>query len=53
MYFIFILTFLCGCLTSYTKMYDCFTFFNELELLKIRLEELNDHVDIFYIAGIG
>lgn len=32
------------------KIYDCFTFFNELELLEIRLEELWDSVDYFVIA---
>jgi hypothetical protein len=32
------------------KVYDCFTFFNELELLEIRLHELNDVVDYFVIA---
>jgi len=31
-------------------IYDCFTFFNELELLNIRLEELSPHVDYFIIA---
>jgi len=32
------------------KIYDCFTFFNELELLEIRLSELDDHVDYFVIV---
>jgi hypothetical protein len=32
------------------KVYDCFTFFNELDLLEIRLEELYDAVDYFVIA---
>lgn len=32
------------------KVYDCFTFFNELELLEIRLHELADSVDYFVIA---
>ncbi|MEK7339790.1 MAG: hypothetical protein WBD50_07545 [Candidatus Rhabdochlamydia sp.] len=50
MYFIIIFTFLCACIPSYTKIYDCFTFFNELELLKMRLEELNDHVDYFVLV---
>lgn len=31
------------------KIYDCFCFFNELELLEIRLEELYDHVDKFVL----
>jgi len=32
------------------KVYDCFTFFNELDLLEIRLQELYDNVDVFVIA---
>ena len=32
------------------KIYDCFTFFNELDLLEIRLEELYSSVDWFVIA---
>jgi hypothetical protein len=32
------------------KVYDCFTFFNELDLLEIRLEELWDVVDYFVLA---
>ena len=32
------------------KVYDCFTFFNELELLDLRLKELNDVVDKFVIV---
>jgi beta-1,4-mannosyl-glycoprotein beta-1,4-N-acetylglucosaminyltransferase len=32
------------------KVYDCFTFFNELDLLEIRLNELNDVVDHFVIV---
>lgn len=32
------------------KIYDCFTFFNELDLLKIRFEELYDSVDHFVIV---
>ena len=31
-------------------VYDCFTFFNELDLLEIRLNTLNDVVDRFVIA---
>jgi beta-1,4-mannosyl-glycoprotein beta-1,4-N-acetylglucosaminyltransferase len=30
-------------------IYDCFTFFNELDLLEIRLHELNDVVDRFVL----
>lgn len=32
------------------KVYDCFTFFNEVDLLEIRLQELYDVVDYFVIA---
>jgi len=32
------------------KVFDCFTFFNELDLLEIRLNELNDVVDYFVIV---
>ena len=32
------------------KIYDCFTFFNELDLLEIRLEELYEYVDYFVLV---
>lgn len=32
------------------KIYDCFTFFNELDLLELRLEELYNHVDRFVLV---
>jgi beta-1,4-mannosyl-glycoprotein beta-1,4-N-acetylglucosaminyltransferase len=32
------------------KVYDCFIFSNELDLLELRLEEQYDHVDYFVIA---
>ena len=32
------------------KIYDCFTFLNELDLLEIRLNELNDVVDYFVLV---
>ncbi len=32
------------------KTYDCFTFFNELDLLKMRLNILNDYVDFFVLV---
>lgn len=32
------------------KIYDCFPFYNELDLLELRLEELYDHVDYFVIV---
>jgi len=31
-------------------VYDCFTFFNEVDLLEVRLQELNDVVDYFVIV---
>jgi len=31
-------------------IYDCFMFFNELDLLEVRLNELNDVVDKFIIS---
>lgn len=33
-----------------SKVYDCFTFFNELDLLEIRLHELNPVVDYFVLV---
>jgi len=33
-----------------TKIYDCFTFYNELDLLELRLETLYDHVDHFVLV---
>ena len=32
------------------KIYDCFTFFNEFDLLELRLRELYDHVDHFVLV---
>ncbi|NGX35133.1 MAG: hypothetical protein K1060chlam1_01503 [Candidatus Anoxychlamydiales bacterium] len=32
------------------RVYDCFPFLNEIELLKVRLNELNDVVDYFVIV---
>ena len=32
------------------KVIDCFTFYNELEMLKFRLKELNDCVDYFVLV---
>jgi len=37
-------------LFSYGKIYDCFLFFNELEVLQIRLDELYESVDYFVIV---
>jgi len=31
-------------------VYDCFTFFNELDILELRLAELSPHVDFFVLA---
>ena len=33
-----------------SKVYDCFMFFNELDLLEIRLETLDPYVDYFVIS---
>lgn len=35
---------------AHGKVYDCFTFFNEIDLLKIRFEELYEVVDHFVIV---
>jgi len=32
------------------KIYDCFPFYNELEVLEIKLNELYDHIDYFVIV---
>ena len=32
------------------KVIDCFPFFNELDLLEIRLNELKDVVDVFVLT---
>lgn len=37
-------------ITARMKIIDCFTFFNELDLLEFRLRFLGDHVDHFVIA---
>lgn len=36
--------------THPTKIYDCFTYFNEAELLRVRLEELDEIVDHFVVV---
>lgn len=33
-----------------TKIFDCFTFFDEYDILKLRLEELNNIVDYFVLC---
>jgi hypothetical protein len=38
------------CLNTAMKIYDCFTFYNELDLLELRLSELYDKVDHFVIV---
>lgn len=45
----FILFLLLPALT-WGKVYDCFPFFNELDVLQIRLAELNDVVDFFVLV---
>lgn len=37
------------CLNTRMKIYDCFTFYNELDLLELRLAELYNKVDHFVI----
>lgn len=32
------------------KIYDCFTFYNEIDLLKIRIDLLKDYVDYFVLV---
>ena len=32
------------------RLFDCFTFFNELDLLEVRLETLAPHVDYLVLA---
>ena len=46
----FLLFFLAPFLNSHAKIYDCFLFYNELEILTIRLHELYDHVDKFVVV---
>lgn len=36
--------------THKPQVYDCFLFYNELELLELRLSEMNDYVDKFVIV---
>jgi hypothetical protein len=47
-----VLVFLCLLFVGRLKaeVYDCFTFFNEIELLSLRLEELSDVVDRFVLV---
>lgn len=46
----FFSVFFCSSMMLFGEVYDCFTFFNELELLKLRFEELYDVVDHFVIV---
>lgn len=39
--------------TRMPKVYDCFIFFNELELLELRLELLNQYVDYFVLVEMN
>ena len=34
----------------HAAIYDCFTYFNEEDILQVRLEELNDYVDYFVLV---
>lgn len=47
---IFVLPTLLFTETNRYKIYDCFTFFNELEVLEIKLNELYDHIDYFVLV---
>ena len=51
MKYIFVLLLFCFNLFAVPepKVYDCFNFFNELDILDIRLHELNDVVDKFVL----
>ncbi len=40
----------CPKLLAVPKIYDCFLFYNEFELLEVRLNELSDHVDKFVLV---
>jgi len=42
--------FFCPKLLVAAKIYDCFLFYNEFELLEVRLNELSDHVDKFVLV---
>jgi beta-1,4-mannosyl-glycoprotein beta-1,4-N-acetylglucosaminyltransferase len=42
--------FFCPKLLAAPKVYDCFLFYNEFELLEVRLHELSDHVDKFVLV---
>jgi beta-1,4-mannosyl-glycoprotein beta-1,4-N-acetylglucosaminyltransferase len=44
---------LCTLSTAHSKIYDCFLFCDEFELLQIRLEELFDQVDYFVLMEAG
>jgi hypothetical protein len=47
---LFYMLFLCIAASGHAKIYDCFMFFNELELLKMRLSELDPVVDHFVLV---
>ena len=48
--FVYLFIFLILPFCVHAKVYDCFSFFNELELLKMRFEELDDSVDYFVLV---
>ena len=37
-------------INKHFKIFDCFTFYNEIEMLHVRLEELYDFVDYFILC---
>lgn len=45
-----LLVFLIAPFVLEARVYDCFPFFNEIELLKARFDELNDSVDYFVLV---
>ena len=47
---LFLLLLLCSPFHALADIYDCFIFFNELEILEIKLNELYDHVDYFVLV---
>jgi len=49
-WFWFVFSSSCFCFAGQERIYDCFLFFNELDVLEIRLSELYDHVDYFVLV---
>jgi hypothetical protein len=46
----FIYLFCVLAISGFAKIYDCFTFWKELDLLEVRLNEFYDHVDYFVLV---